>query len=208
MAKSKKLYSLTVEHRAQLAPWRDKWIANALRTVPQTDEDRVKARTAIRGLYVAAKLAVPEREVFCASPITGAIAASVAAGVWWIRDHEAEARALFGFVPTEQQLRGSIAASCAIAVARGMAAVRGEPLPSVPEIVTSAATRAATYAATSAATRAATEAATFAATFAATRAATDAATSAATEAATEAATDAATYAATSAATEAATYAAT
>ena len=37
----KKLYELTPEHRAQLKPWADRWIANAMSTEPMTEADRV-----------------------------------------------------------------------------------------------------------------------------------------------------------------------
>lgn len=33
---TRKKYELTPEHRAQLEPWRDKWIANAMSTAPMT----------------------------------------------------------------------------------------------------------------------------------------------------------------------------
>jgi hypothetical protein len=58
MAK-KKLYELTEEHRAQLKPWADKWIANAQNTTPMDDKDRDAMRVAVNGLYDAAKLGAP-----------------------------------------------------------------------------------------------------------------------------------------------------
>lgn len=79
-----KLYSFAdhPEHKSRLGAWAQRWIANALRTEPQTEDDRDKMRIAMRGLYAAAKLEpVPEhREIFCASPMSSAIAASVASG--------------------------------------------------------------------------------------------------------------------------------
>jgi len=162
-------YVLTEEHRAQLPEWRDKWIAIALRTEPQTEDDRKKVRTAMRGMYRAAKLTPPKHEVFASSPISAAIAAGVASGVWWCRDNPKEAEKLFGPVD-ESRLMSALRVACALAVRAGM----GERV-SVPA-ATNAATYAATYAATNAATRDATYAATRAATDAATRDATDAAT--------------------------------
>ncbi len=40
-------YSLTPEHRAQLKPWADRWIANAMSTKPMDDHDREQMRSAI-----------------------------------------------------------------------------------------------------------------------------------------------------------------
>lgn len=37
---TEKKYKLTPEHEAQLRPWADKWIANAMSTKPMDDEDR------------------------------------------------------------------------------------------------------------------------------------------------------------------------
>jgi hypothetical protein len=66
-----KKYSLTEEHRAQLGPWADRWIAIALRTTPQTVEDRAIMRAAMDGAYRAANLA-PAIGVFARSPISAA----------------------------------------------------------------------------------------------------------------------------------------
>ena len=195
---SKAKYSLTEEHRAQLKPWADRLIKIAMRTTPQTPEERSKCIEAIHGLYDAAKLEHPKHVVFCASPIGAAIAATIAAGAWYLREHPE----FMGAIP-EPLLMQSVQAACSIAVSTAMGVqVR------VPEISTYAATRAATDAATDAATHAATNDATRAATRAATNAATSAATRAATYDATDAATSAATRDATDAATRAATYDAT
>ena len=66
-----KKYSLTEEHRAQLGPWADRWIAIALRTTPQTTEDRAIMRTAMDGAYQAAGMA-PAIGAFARSPISAA----------------------------------------------------------------------------------------------------------------------------------------
>ena len=195
---TKKIYSLTDEHRAQLKPWADKWIANAMSTAPMTAADRLEAADAMRALYRAADLAPPDREVFCSSPIGGAIAATVAAGVWWCRENPGEQRKLFGAVLTEPELELALREACRLAVAHGMARVTGDPVV-MPRLKVDA-TRAATYAATDAATSDATDAATDAATRDATADATYAATYAA-RAATDATADA-TFAATAAATDA------
>jgi hypothetical protein len=84
-----KKYELTPEHRAQLKPWADKWIANAMSTKAMDDEDRAAMRAAIKGLYEAANLEPPppNRIVFVPSPLVGNIAAGFAAAIWWLRDN-------------------------------------------------------------------------------------------------------------------------
>ena len=182
------------DHQARLGEWADKWIANAMSTAPA---DQTAMRSAMTGLYDAANLEPPTRGVFVKSPMTAAIAGSIAAGVWWIRDNPGQHAKLFGHVVSEAELLAALRVACAVAVDRGMATLRGEePRLPWPPAATEAATRDATEAATWAATRDATEAATEAATRDATRAATRAATGAATGAATRAATGDATWDAT------------
>jgi len=178
-------YTLTEEHRAQLAPWAERWIRAAMSTAAMSEDDRAACRVAVRGLYEAAGLVPPpdHRIVFVASPFVLRFAAGWAAWIWYCRRRSAATRA---------------ATSAATYAATRDATYAA----------TDAATSAATYAATDDATYAATYAATDAATSAATYAATDDATYAATYAATDAATSAATYAATDDATYAATRAAT
>lgn len=79
MTERKKLYSLTPEHRAQLEPWRDKWIANAMSTAAMTHEDRVACTEAVFGLYEAAKIPAPKAVVFVPSPFVLAFAGGFAA---------------------------------------------------------------------------------------------------------------------------------
>lgn len=80
-------YSLTDADRAQLKPWADKWIANALSTKMMDAEDREKMVLAINGLYEAAKLAKPKHIVFLPSPLALALAGSFAAAIWHVRRH-------------------------------------------------------------------------------------------------------------------------
>jgi len=166
------------DHQARLGEWADKWIANAMSTAPA---DQTAMRSAMAGLYDAANLEPPTRGVFVKSPMTAAIAGSIAAGVWWIRDNPGQHAELFGHVVSEAELLAALRVACAVAMDRGMAMLRGEePRLSWPP----AATEDATWAATEAATRDATRDATWDATRDATEAATEAATRAATEAAT------------------------
>ena len=83
----KKKYGLTPEHRAQMEPWRDKWIANAFSTKAMDDGDREAMRVAIRGLYKAANLVPPppERMVFVPSPFVARFTGGFAAAIWWLR---------------------------------------------------------------------------------------------------------------------------
>ena len=82
-----KKYKLTPEHEAQLKPWAQKWIANAMSTKPMDDEDRIATAEAIEGLYRAADLEPPPRHriVFVASPLQAAVVAGHAAAVWAFR---------------------------------------------------------------------------------------------------------------------------
>ena len=196
---TKKKYELTPEHRAQLEPWRDKWIANAMNTAAMTAEEKEMARAAVLGLYEAAKFPAPKNIVFVPSPLVAAIAGPIAAGVWHMRKDPAFARAILGastVAATEAATRAATWDATEAATGAATWDATGD--------ATVAATVAATWAATRAATRSATWDATWAATEDATRDATEAATRDATRAATWAATEAATGAATRAATEAAT----
>jgi hypothetical protein len=177
-----KKYELTPEHKEQLKPWADKWIANNMSTKPMDEADKEAMRVAVTGLYRAANLKPPppERIVFAPSPFVARFAAGFAAAIWYLRKNGSSIGRAATWAATEDATRAA----------------------------TEAATRAATRAATGAATWAATGAATRDATWAATRAATEDATRDATWAATEDATEDATRAATWAATEAATWAAT
>jgi hypothetical protein len=185
---SKKLYSFDdhPEHRDQMPAWRDKWIAHALNTKAMDDADRAGMRTAIAGLYRAANLEPPDRVVFCASPISGAIAASVASGVWWLRENPDAHKKLFGRPLSEADLAQAVRIAVPFVVSRGMYRTltleqppATLPIPPALDQSARAATRAATWAATGDATGAATGDATGAATWDATRAATRAATGAA-----------------------------
>ncbi len=79
-----KKYTLTDEHREQLGPWRDRWIANAMSTKPMDDEERKICREAVKGLYRAANLTPPpdHRIVFVPSPFVMRFAGCFAAAIW------------------------------------------------------------------------------------------------------------------------------
>ena len=72
------------EHKKMLKPWVDKWIANAMSTVPMTESDRDICRAAVKRLYEEAGLTPPplERIVFVSSPFVLRFAGGFAAEIW------------------------------------------------------------------------------------------------------------------------------
>jgi hypothetical protein len=130
-----KLYSFDghPEHRAQLQPWAEKWIANALSCAPMNDDDRAIARDAVAGLYRAAKLEPPpaHRILFVPSPLTAAIACCLASGVWWMREFPGDARTVFRRDVTEGEMMAAIAVAARFAVEHGRANLLGEAPPKV-----------------------------------------------------------------------------
>src|SRR3990172_4020620 len=82
--KSQKKYVLTEEHKAQLKPWADKWIKNAMSTEPMTDLDKEIMRRAITEMYAAAK-SPPPRIVFVPSPFVACFATGFASAIWYLR---------------------------------------------------------------------------------------------------------------------------
>jgi hypothetical protein len=160
-------YTLTEEHRAQLDGWAQRWIANALRTEPQSKEDRTAMSRAMRGMYHAAEFEPPPREVFCPSPVSGAIAATIASAVWWLREHPMRHAELFGRHLSHAEIDAAAKAACARTTAT---ALGREP---AADLAVEAATFDLAVDATFAATHGAVEAA---ATFAATHGAVEAAT--------------------------------
>ncbi|MGA0069526.1 MAG: DUF6745 domain-containing protein, partial [Miltoncostaeaceae bacterium] len=82
-----KKYKLTEEHRARLPEFAEYGIRLALRTDPQTEEERERARQAVQDMYRVAGLTPPPREriVFVPSPLVGRFAAGFAAWAWYRR---------------------------------------------------------------------------------------------------------------------------
>lgn len=81
-----KKYKLTPEHQAQLEPWRDRWIANAMSTKPMDDAERAATVAAVHGLYEAAKLPPPKHVVFVPSPFVLAFAGGYSSAIWHLRN--------------------------------------------------------------------------------------------------------------------------
>lgn len=99
-------YELTPEHEAQLEPWAQKWINNALLTAPMTTQEWLEVQEACQQLYIVSNVKPPpkERILLVESPISGAFAAGFAAVVWWVRKNQEEAKECFGFLPTEEDM--------------------------------------------------------------------------------------------------------
>ncbi len=174
-------YSLTDEHRAQMAAWRDKWIANAMSTQPMDDEDRRAMVEAVEGLYRAANLTPPPRNriVFVPSPFVLRFAGGFAAAVWYLRGGgEATKVATRDAARAAASGASAFAAYSATRTATGVAtdaAAYSAAVNAVAEAIhatTRASTAGATYVPTDEATRVATQNAICGATAPATRVAT------------------------------------
>lgn len=105
-----KLYSFDdyPEHKEQLEPWSKKWIANALRTEPMTENDRQIMRKAIVDMHGVINIPPPQNIVFADGPVTAGIAAALAAGVWEVRQPENAERPAFTGKCTEYELRTAV----------------------------------------------------------------------------------------------------
>jgi len=189
---TKPLYELTDQHRAQLKPWADGWITNALRSsaVPYSAHERADITRNVHDLYTAADLPTPEVVIFAPSPICAAIAAGIGAGCWFLIENPQEHKKLFGIELSEAQIRAAMVHACEVVGGRTPAIARIE------NAATEQATNQATEQATRQATLQATNQATERATLQATNQATELATNQATEQATLQATRQATYQAT------------
>lgn len=119
---------LTPEHRAQMQPWAEKWIAMAGRCESLSDQERAEICEAVPKLYTAAFLQAPVNVVFADGPLSGAIATAIAAGVWYLRDHrEVQQRVLGGDVD-DARLMSAIPLACEFAVRRLHTDLREGPI--------------------------------------------------------------------------------
>lgn len=105
--------------------WAKPYVEATYRTEPFTAEERERIALAARRLYAAASLDEPVNVVFADGPVTGFLAAGVAAGVWFLREHPEMHRALFECERlSEVRLRGAIPDACAVAVDSAITALR------------------------------------------------------------------------------------
>lgn len=74
---TKEPYSLTEEHRAQLQPWAEKWIANAMSTKPMDEEDYEICTKAVHDMYGFTGRK-PPKVVFVPSPLVAIFATGFA----------------------------------------------------------------------------------------------------------------------------------
>jgi hypothetical protein len=94
MSKTQEKYVLTPEHEAQLKPWADKWIENALSTKGMDDEEKKECEEYVRSLYTHASLPEPKNVAFVSSPFVLAVAGGLAAAMWWIANNPNEVLAI------------------------------------------------------------------------------------------------------------------
>ena len=80
-----KKYEFTTEHRAELKPWAEKWIANGMSTKPMDAEDKAAMVAALKGQYEAANFPWHGRVVFVPSPFVARFAAGFASCIWYLR---------------------------------------------------------------------------------------------------------------------------
>jgi len=83
-----KKYELTEEHKAQIQPWAQKWIKNALSTKHMDKAEYDIMYNALNKLYEAADLKRPRNIVFVSSPVVGQVAAGIAATLWYLREEK------------------------------------------------------------------------------------------------------------------------
>jgi hypothetical protein len=105
-------YTLTPEHEAQLKPWADKWIENALRCGDYTKDELEALPIIIKGLYKAAELAEPKYVVTCQDPISAAIAWSFASAIHWFRETPDKHKELFGKSVNEADYANALLVAC------------------------------------------------------------------------------------------------
>jgi len=120
----KRIERLTDAQRATFEPHAQKWIECALNTRPMDDTDRARMVEAMAGLYRAAGFEPPTRYAFAPSPVTGAFAATIAAGVWWLRAGDHRVVDLFGRKLTDVEIQSATVLACYV-VDRPSCAVDG-----------------------------------------------------------------------------------
>ena len=82
----KEKYKLTNEHQAQLKPWADRWIANAMSTQPMSADDKLDCVTHVNNLYKAANLNPPEHVLFVSSPMALVLVGGLVSAIYEMGD--------------------------------------------------------------------------------------------------------------------------
>lgn len=97
-------YELTDEHKAQIKPWTDKWVANAMSTRRITPDDKAALLVAVRGMYEAAGMEPPpdDRIIFVKSPTQASFLAGLAAWFWFVFQEPAKAKPLLDAYPSSK----------------------------------------------------------------------------------------------------------
>jgi hypothetical protein len=78
---TKPKYELTEEHRAQLKPWSEIWIKNAMSTERMTADNKIDSVKYINEMYLAAKLEKPKHIFFVPSPFAATLCGGFAAAI-------------------------------------------------------------------------------------------------------------------------------
>jgi len=76
-----KKYTLTDEHKAQLKPWADMWIANAMSTKQMSDDEKMDCVRHVKDLYRVSGLKEPKHVLFVKSPFALVHAAGLCAAL-------------------------------------------------------------------------------------------------------------------------------
>lgn len=108
MATKKKstLYHMSPEHARRLKEWQARVVANARRTDPMTEADRVATEVAIRDIYRSiGRDGDKLRVIFCASPDVARIAARLGFAATWLNERPDWQRNILGrsLVPGEMR---------------------------------------------------------------------------------------------------------
>jgi len=80
--------TLTAEHEAQLQPWGEKWIKNAMSCEQMTEEEKTTCRSAVDLLYEYSDLKKPEATVFVDSVFILRVSGGLAGAIWFNREED------------------------------------------------------------------------------------------------------------------------
>jgi hypothetical protein len=203
---TKKLYTLTNEHKAKIPEHNEKWKKITLDTKRLSLEDKQLCIDSVNKIYELAKLEKPKTIMFVSSPLVLVFVGGLARFILNEKSKDKDRSA------TDSATRSATYSATDSATDSATRSATDSATYSATSSAIDSATDSATYSATISATDSATYSATISAidsaTYSATSSAIDSATDSATYSATISATDSATYSATISATDSATYSAT